>query len=65
MGLRNVALSPPAVVGAQRVAEVLEPEVSAVEREQLQRSADVLCSAALGSLWGNPFHDMTRVVTDR
>ena len=50
LGLRNVALSLPAVVGAQGVAEVLEPEMSAAEREQLERSAGVLRSAALGAL---------------
>jgi len=50
LGLRGVALSLPAVVGAQGVAEVLEPEMSAAEREQLQRSADVLRSAALSAL---------------
>ena len=52
-GLRNVALSLPAVVGAQGVAEVLEPEMSAAEREQLQRSADVLRSAALSAREGH------------
>ncbi len=47
LGLRNVALSLPAVVGAQGVAEVLEPEMSAAEREQLERSADMLRRAFL------------------
>jgi len=52
LGLRGVALSLPAVVGAQGVAEVLEPEMSATEREQLQRSADVLRKAALSAREG-------------
>jgi L-lactate dehydrogenase len=46
LGLRNVALSLPAVVGAQGAADVLEPEMSADERERLQQSADVLHRAA-------------------
>ncbi len=46
LGLRNVALSLPAVVGAQGAADVLEPEMSADEQEQLQHSADVLDRAA-------------------
>ena len=53
LGLRDVALSLPAVVGAQGVAEVLEPEMSATEREQLQRSADVLRKAALSAREGH------------
>jgi len=46
LGFRNVALSLPAVVGAQGAADVLEPEMSTDEREQLQHSADVLHRAA-------------------
>ncbi len=42
LGMRDVALSLPAVVGARGAAEVLEPEVSADELERLQHSADVL-----------------------
>jgi L-lactate dehydrogenase len=53
LGLRGVALSLPAVVGAQGVAEVLEPEMSATEREQLQHSADVLRKAALSAREGH------------
>ena len=53
LGLRDVALSLPAVVGAQGVAEVLEPEMSATEREQLQRSADVLRKAGLSAREGH------------
>ncbi len=48
LGLRNVALSLPAVVGAQGAADVLEPEMSADERQRLTRSADVLRAAAAG-----------------
>jgi L-lactate dehydrogenase len=48
-GLTNVALSLPAVVGAQGAAEVLEPEMSADERERLHHSADVLRQAAVGA----------------
>jgi L-lactate dehydrogenase len=47
-GLSNVALSLPAVVGAQGAAEVLEPDISADERERLHHSADVLRQAAAG-----------------
>jgi L-lactate dehydrogenase len=53
LGLRGVALSLPAVVGAQGVAKVLEPEMSAAEREQLERSADVLRNAALSAREGH------------
>lgn len=48
LGLRNVALSLPAVVGAQGAADVLEPEMSADERQALMQSADVLRTAAAG-----------------
>jgi L-lactate dehydrogenase len=46
LGVRDVALSLPAVVGARGAAEVFEPEVSADERKRLQHSADVLRHAA-------------------
>ena len=46
LGLRDVALSLPTIVGAQGATTVLEPEMSASEREGLQRSADVLRHAA-------------------
>lgn len=46
LGLRNVALSLPAVVGAQGAADVREPEMSADERERLEHSANVLRRAA-------------------
>ncbi len=46
LGLRNVALSLPAVVGAEGAASVLEPEMSADERRSLLHSADVLRQAA-------------------
>jgi L-lactate dehydrogenase len=48
LGLRNVALSLPAVVGAQGAAQVLEPEMNTEERDQLTYSADVLREAASG-----------------
>jgi L-lactate dehydrogenase len=46
LGLRDVALSLPTVVGTQGAADVLEPEMSADERERLQRSAELLRQAA-------------------
>ncbi len=45
-GMRNVALSLPTVVGAAGAADVLEPEMSSQERNELQHSADVLRMAA-------------------
>jgi L-lactate dehydrogenase len=47
-GLRDVALSLPAVVGARGAAEVLEPEMTADERSALERSAEVLRAAHAG-----------------
>jgi L-lactate dehydrogenase len=44
-GLRDVALSLPAVVGARGAADVLEPEMSGEERTRLEQSADVLRTA--------------------
>ncbi len=44
-GLHGVALSLPAIVGAQGVEQVLEPRLSADEREALLRSAEVLRQA--------------------
>ena len=49
LGLRKVALSLPAIVGAQGAANVLEPQMSADERQRLEHSADVLRSAAVGA----------------
>ena len=46
LGLRNVALSLPAVVGGGGVYEVLEPEISDDERQRLEHSANVLRRAA-------------------
>jgi L-lactate dehydrogenase len=46
LGLKDVTLSLPAVVGSQGAAEVLEPEISVDERQRLERSADVLRKAA-------------------
>jgi L-lactate dehydrogenase len=45
-GLHDVALSLPAVVGADGASQVLELEMTAPEREALERSASVLRSAA-------------------
>jgi L-lactate dehydrogenase len=47
LGVENVALSLPAVVGSQGAAEVLEPEISADERQRLEHSADVLRKAVV------------------
>jgi L-lactate dehydrogenase len=46
LGLTDVALSLPAVVGGRGAADVLTPEISADERERLHHSADVLRQAA-------------------
>ena len=48
LGLRNVALSLPAVVGARGAADVLEPEMNGDERQALMQSADVLRRAGEG-----------------
>jgi L-lactate dehydrogenase len=45
-GLHDVALSLPAVVGAEGASQVLEVDMTATEREALERSASVLKSAA-------------------
>jgi L-lactate dehydrogenase len=45
MGLSDVALSLPAVVGAEGAIQLLEPELDAAEREALLRSAEVLRKA--------------------
>jgi L-lactate dehydrogenase len=47
-GLRHVALSLPTVVGSDGAVHVIEPEMSAEERDQLQHSAEVLRAAASG-----------------
>ena len=47
LGLTNVALSLPCIVGAQGAEEVLEPEISADEQRRLTHSADVLRKAAV------------------
>lgn len=46
LGVQDVALSLPAIVGAGGAAEVLQPEIDANERESLARSAEVLRQAA-------------------
>lgn len=46
MGLENVALSLPTIVSMDGATEVLEPELDAIEREQLEHSASVLRQAA-------------------
>ena len=52
LGLRDVALSLPTVVGNRGAAEVLEPEMSAAERQRLEHSAEVLRQAAAGARLG-------------
>lgn len=47
LGLRQVALSLPTVLGAHGAADVLAPDMSADERARLEHSADVLRGAAL------------------
>jgi L-lactate dehydrogenase len=46
LGLRDVALSLPAVVGSEGAVDILEPEVSDDERQRLEHSASVLRRAA-------------------
>jgi L-lactate dehydrogenase len=46
LGIRHVALSLPVVVGSLGAVDVLEPEISTDARQQLERSADVLRTAA-------------------
>lgn len=45
LGLRDVALSLPVVVGREGAEQILEPRMSADERERLERSAGVLRGA--------------------
>jgi L-lactate dehydrogenase len=45
LGIRDVALSLPTVVGSTGGADVIAPELSAVEREALDRSAGILRNA--------------------
>ena len=45
LGLKDLALSLPAIVGANGAAQVVEPELSREERDRLQHSADVLRQA--------------------
>jgi len=45
-GVRDVALSLPAVVGSEGATRVLEPAMTSAERERLAHSADVLRRAA-------------------
>ncbi len=49
LGLQDVALSLPAIVGVDGASDVLEPEMSSDERERLQLSADILRRAATGA----------------
>ena len=49
-GLNDVALSLPAIVGAQGTVEVLEPEITADELDRLTHSADVLRKAASAAI---------------
>lgn len=48
LGIRDVAISLPAVVGRHGALEVVEPEMSTAEREALEHSIDVLRQAAAG-----------------
>jgi L-lactate dehydrogenase len=54
-GIREVALSLPAVVGTTGAEQVLEPDMSEQERDALERSADALRQAA--SSLGSPRRD--------
>jgi L-lactate dehydrogenase len=45
LGLQNVSLSLPTVVGATGATDVVEPEMSPDERERLDHSAEVLRGA--------------------
>jgi L-lactate dehydrogenase len=45
LGIRDIALSLPTIVGSAGGVEVLEPELEAAEREALLRSAEVLRAA--------------------
>ena len=49
LGVRGIALSLPAVVGAQGAGEVLTPALSVDELDRLHHSADVLRAAAVGA----------------
>jgi L-lactate dehydrogenase len=46
LGIREVAISLPAVVGQQGVSEIAEPEMSPDERAGLERSVDILRHAS-------------------
>lgn len=50
LGLTDVALSLPAVVGGRGAEDVLTPEISADEREQLHQSAGILRRAAASAV---------------
>jgi L-lactate dehydrogenase len=56
-GIRDLALSLPAVVGATGAEQVLEPEMSEQERHALERSAEALRQAATASGLGLPRSD--------
>jgi L-lactate dehydrogenase len=45
-GIREVAISLPAVVGRQGVTEIIEPEMSPDEKDGLERSVNILRDAA-------------------
>jgi malate/lactate dehydrogenase len=57
--LRDVALSLPAIVGAQGAAHVLEPQMSADERERLGHSAEVQRQAEGAGLGRGGDHSWT------
>jgi L-lactate dehydrogenase len=50
LGLRDIALSLPAVVGAEGAAEVVEPEMAEDERRRLDESANILRAAAASAI---------------
>jgi L-lactate dehydrogenase len=48
LGIRDVAISLPVVVGRHGATEVIEPDMSGDERAALEHSCDVLHEAAAG-----------------
>jgi L-lactate dehydrogenase len=50
LGVRDVAISLPTVVGRNGGAVVLEPEMNAAERDDFEHSVSVLAAAAT-TLW--------------
>lgn len=50
LGLKDLALSLPTVIGRAGSAEVVEPDMSRDERERLEHSADVLRRAGRSAI---------------